>query len=102
MALVPAWAVWLMIGLALLAANLPFVSNRLLLLGPKRAPKPTYWHLLELLLYAVLVLWVGRSLEAYLGQAAPMRWEFLVAWGCVFLTLAFPGFVWRFLRRGAR
>jgi Protein of unknown function (DUF2818) len=102
MSLVPTWAICLLIGLALVAANLPFMNNRLLLLGPKRSPKPTYWHLLELVLYAALVWWAGRALETHLGQAAPLRWEFFAAWGCAFLTLAFPGFVWRFLRRGAR
>ena len=102
MALVPAWAVWSLIGLALFAANLPFMNDRLFAVGPKRMPKPAHWHLLELLLYAGLVLLAGRSLEAYLGQATPLRWEFFAAWGCVFLTLAFPGFVWRFLKRGAR
>ena len=30
---------------------------------------------------------------------APQRWEFYAALGFLFLTLAFPGFVWRYLRR---
>ena len=56
----------------------------------------------ELLVYAALVAVLGRALEAHVGQAAPQRWEFYAVWGCVFLTLAFPGFVWRYLRRGGR
>ncbi|MFZ5525453.1 MAG: DUF2818 family protein [Pseudomonadota bacterium] len=100
--LVPAWAVISVLVVALVAANLPFVNQRLFLVGPSRQPKPTFWHVLELLVYAVLVAVLGRALESHVGQAAPQRWEFYAIWGCVFLTLAFPGFVWRYLRRGAR
>lgn len=102
MELVPAWAVWLTIGLTLLAANLPFVNDRLLLVGPRRQPKPTLWHLLELLLYAGLSTMAGRWLESHLGQPSPLRWEFFAIWACVFISFAFPGFVWRYLRKGAR
>jgi hypothetical protein len=100
--LVPAWAVISVLVVALVAANLPFVNQRLFLVGPARQPKPTFWHVLELLVYAVLVALLGRALESHVGQAAPQRWEFYAIWACVFLTLAFPGFVWRYLRRGAR
>lgn len=100
--LVPAWAVLGVLLAALVAANLPFVNQRIFLVGPRRQPKPTGWHVLELVVYAVLVALLGRALEAHVGQAAPQRWEFYAVWGCVFLTLAFPGFVWRYLRRGGR
>jgi hypothetical protein len=100
--LVPAWAVISVLVVALVAANLPFVNQRLFLVGPARQPKPTFWHVLELLVYAVLVALLGRALESHVGQTAPQRWEFYAIWACVFLTLAFPGFVWRYLRRGAR
>ena len=100
--LVPAWAVISVLVVGLVAATLPFMNQRLFLVGPARQPKPTFWHVLELLVYAVLVALLGRVLETHVGQAAPQRWEFYAIWGCVFLTLAFPGFVWRYLRRGAR
>jgi hypothetical protein len=44
---------------------------------------------------------LGRGLEHHLGQTSPVRWEFVAVWCCVFLTLAFPGFVWRYLRKSA-
>ena len=100
--LVPVWAVVVVLVVALLGANLPFVNDRLFLVGPSRRPKPTSWHLIELLSYSALVLVVGRLLEGHVGQRAPQRWEFYAIWVCVFLVLAFPGFVWRYLRRGAR
>ncbi|RZL10339.1 MAG: DUF2818 family protein [Rubrivivax sp.] len=100
--LVPAWAVITVLLTAVVAANLPFLNQRLFLLGPARRPKPTVWHLLELLTYAILVAVLGRAMENQVGQAAPQRWEFYAIWACVFLTLSFPGFVWRYLRRGAR
>lgn len=97
--LVPAWAVTTVLLAALVAANLPFVNERLFVLGPRRAPKSVAWRMLELLVMALLVAVLGRVLEGSLGQASPVRWEFVAVWLCVFLTLAFPGFVWRYLRR---
>lgn len=97
--LVPAWAVILTLLAALIAANLPFLNERLFLLGPKRAPKSVAWRLLELLVYGTLVALLGRALEAHLSRVSPIRWEFVTVWLCVMLTLSFPGFVWRYLRK---
>ena len=88
-----------LIVLAVLAANLPFVSQRVLLLGPKRPHKALGWRLLELLLLYFVLGAVGLALEQSLGQIAPQRWEFYAVTGAMFLTLAFPGFVWRYLMR---
>lgn len=99
MGLAPGWAVALVILAALVAANLPFVNERLFVMGPRRAPKSVAWRLLELLVYGVAVALMGRALEAHLGQPSALRWEFVAVWLCVCLTLAFPGFVWRYLRR---
>lgn len=100
--LVPSWAVWLVLAVALVGANLPFINQRVFLVGPRQAPKAAWWHVLELVTYAAIAGAIGRMLEAQVGQAAPQRWEFYAIWACVFLTLGFPGFVWRFLRRGGR
>jgi hypothetical protein len=91
--------VWLVITAALVAANLPFVNERLFLLGPRRQPKALGWRVLELLLLAALALGVGVALEARIGQRHAQGWEFYAAALCLFLTFAFPGFVWRYLRR---
>lgn len=89
--------VWLVIGLALLAANLPFVNQRILALGPHRTDKTLLWRLLELLLLYGVVGGVGLALEHNAGQIAPQGWEFYAVTGTMFLTLAFPGFVYRYL-----
>ena len=91
--------VWLVIAFALVAANLPFVNERLLVVGPRRSPKGLGWRLLELLLLAALSFGLGALLEAQIGQRHSQNWEFYAAGLCLFVTFAFPGFVWRYLRR---
>ena len=46
-----------------------------------------------------LTIGVGRWLEGRNSQIADQGWQFYAVVGCVMLTLAFPGFVWRYLRR---
>ena len=43
-----------MLWVALLAANLPFISQRILIVGPRPAHKVFGWRLVELLLMALL------------------------------------------------
>lgn len=93
-------SVWLVLVVAIVCANLPFINERLFVVGPKRDPKGLGFRLLELVLMGALTVGLGFAIEARLGQIAPQRWEFYAALGCLFLTLAFPGFVWRYLRRG--
>lgn len=91
--------VWTVLLVALIAANLPFVNERLFVVGPKRQPKALGWRLLELLVLGGLTLGLGMLLEGIIGQRHVQNWEFYAAAGCLFLTFAFPGFVWRYLRR---
>jgi hypothetical protein len=92
-------AVWLVVLLALVAANLPFVNNRWLAVWP-RATEKTWWQrLFELLVFYLLVGGVGLALEQHQGQIYPQGWAFYATTGALFLTLAFPGFVWRYLMR---
>ena len=93
-------SVWLVLLLAALLANLPFVNERLLAFGPYRqAGKGVAWRLLELMLYTALTIGLGRWLEGRNSQTAEQGWQFYAVLACVMLTLAFPGFVWRHLRR---
>jgi len=92
-------SVWLVLVVAMVAANLPFLTERLFLLGPRLRPKAFAWRLLELVVYAVATWALGVALESSIGQRAPQDWEFFAAGACLFLTLASPGFVWRYLRR---
>jgi hypothetical protein len=99
--LIPVWAVATVLVVAILAANAPFLNNRLFLIGPLHVPKSLAWRLAELAVYAVVVTNIGCTLEGRLGQVSPQSWEFYAVGVLSFLTLAFPGFVWRYLRRGA-
>lgn len=92
-------AVYLLIVLALVGANLPFLSQRVLLIGPRRQDKGLGWRLLEVLILAGLTTALGFALEAQIGQRHPQGWSFYAVVLCLFLTFAFPGFVWRQLRR---
>lgn len=93
-------SVWLVLAVAVIAANLPFLNERLFLLGPRLGPFKAFgWRLLELVVYAGLTWGLGSAIEASIGQRAPQGWEFYAAWACLFVTLASPGFVWRYLRR---
>lgn len=87
----------LLILLALLAANLPFANQRIFLVGPARSTKPLAWRLAELVLLYFVVGVVGLAIENHGGQIAPQGWEFYAITGTMFVTLAFPGFVFRYL-----
>ena len=90
-------SIWLVILAALLAANLPFVNQRLLAVVPMGKPKSLALRLAELVVLYFLVGGLGLLLEGRAGQIAPQGWEFYAVTGALFLTFAFPGFVWRYL-----
>lgn len=93
-------SVWLVLAVALAAANLPFLSERFLgMLRLRVVPKGLALRLLELVLLYLLVGGIGLVLEQRLGQIYPQGWEFYAITATLFLTLAFPGFVWRYLVR---
>jgi uncharacterized membrane protein len=92
-------SVGLLLIVALLAANAPFVFKRRFFVWamPHGQVKGLAWHWLELVLMYFAVGGLGLLLEQSLGQIAPQRWEFYAITACMFITMAFPGFVWRFL-----
>nr|WP_145545346.1 DUF2818 family protein [Variovorax boronicumulans] len=93
----PDAAVWLVILAAVVAANLPFLTQRLFLALRLAQGKGLAWRLLELLVYYLLVGVLGLLLERNVGRIAPQGWEFYAVTAALFVTLAFPGFVWRYL-----
>lgn len=91
-------SVWLVLLAALVFANLPFLNERWLALIPRGSqPKSLFARLLELMVGYFLVGALGKGLEQYAGQIYPQGWEFYATTACLFLTLAFPGFVYRYL-----
>lgn len=95
-------AAWLVLLIAVVSANLPFANERLFVVGPRLAPKAVGWRLMELVLLWAATLAIGIALESRVGQVYRQGWEFYAALGFLFLTFAFPGFVWRYLRRQSR
>ncbi len=93
------FSVWLVLITAFVAANLPFLNDRWLAVFPRRAPKTLWMRAAELVLLYFLVGALGLALEQYAGQIAPQGWEFYATTGALFITLAFPGFVYRYLYR---
>ena len=92
-------SIWLVILLAFAAANLPFLTDRVLGAIPLARGKNLGVRLAELVLLYFVVGGIGLLLEQRAGQIAPQRWEFYAVTGALFLTFAFPGFVWRYLSK---
>jgi Protein of unknown function (DUF2818) len=93
-------SVWLVLLAAVIGANLPFLNQRWLGVIPRSVPKKGLGlHVLELVVCYLLVGALGLLLEKADGQIYPQGWEFYATTAALFLTLAFPGFVYRYLYR---
>ena len=91
---------WFVILLALCAANLPFFNNRLFSVVPLgRLHKPFWLRLLEMALLYALVGVIAYLLESRAGNVFTQGWEFYAVTICLFIVFAFPGFVYRYLRK---
>ena len=90
-------SIWLVIFVALVAANLPFVAQRFLMVFQLKTPKTLGIRLLELVVFYFIAGGLGLLLENRAGQIAPQGWEFYAITGALFITLAFPGFIYRYL-----
>jgi hypothetical protein len=91
---------WFVILLAAVAANLPFANERLFVAIPLASPsKPIWMRLVELLVLYFVVRGAAYLLESRIGNTFPQGWEFYAITACLFLVLAYPGFVFRYLRK---
>ena len=105
---------WLVIMLAVAGANLPFFNDKVFAVIPVKAaltsgaPSATRragntvhkTFLVRLVELAVLYFLVGGAavlLEGRIGTVFPQTWEFYAISACLFIVLAFPGFVLRYL-----
>ena len=82
-------------------ANLPFFTERLFCTVSLARSKSLAWRLLELVLGYFLAGLAGLGLEHRAGQISPQGWEFYAITAALFLTFAFPGFVYRYLFKRA-
>lgn len=94
-------AALLWFGVGFFFANLPFLTERWFGLLPLKnnAAKGQGVRVVELLVGYVLVLLVGFAMEESLGARQPQTWNFYAISALLFVVMAFPGFVWRVLRK---
>lgn len=98
-------ASWLVVAVALAAANLPFLTDYVFGVFPLKTSagearaKPFVVRLIELVVLYFFVGALAYALESRIGMVAPQNWEFYAVTGCLFVVLAFPGFVLRYLRK---
>ena len=90
-------SVWLVMLLALVMANMPFVSDRLFAVYALRSPKNLAARLGEMVVWYLLVGGLALFLEQRNGQISPQGWEFYAITGTLFITFAFPGFTYCYL-----
>jgi len=56
-------------------------------------------RLIEVIAFYGLVGTLGRAFESNIGNPFSQKWEFYAITFCLFLVLAYPGFVYRYLMR---
>lgn len=85
--------------LAFVAANLPWLTDRLFYVLPfKAGHKHLAWCLLELcMLYAVVGGITKYAEHKTFGQISSQTWEFYAVTFSLFLVFAFPGFIYKIL-----
>lgn len=99
------FAVWTLLFLALAGANLPFINQRIFALVPinkisDKAGKKSIWlRLLELIVIYFLLGGLGIWFESSIGNVVRQEWEFYAISACLFIVLAFPGFIYQYLGR---
>lgn len=91
---------WFVILLAVLAANLPFLNERLFMVIPIGSDiKPFWLRLVELIILYAAVGGIAYLFESRAGNVFAQTWEFYAVTVCLFIVLAYPGFVFRYLRK---
>jgi hypothetical protein len=89
-------AIWLLLLLAVIAANLPWISNRVLFFWTPANGKSPWSRLGEWLLLYFVVGGIAMGLEQKsMGEIHSQGWEFYAVTFCLFLVFALPGFIYR-------
>lgn len=61
--------------------------------------KPFWFRLIELVAFYFILGFLAFSLESFAGNRFTQTWEFYAITACLFIVLAFPGFVYRYLKK---
>ncbi|UOG93848.1 MAG: DUF2818 family protein [Candidatus Thiothrix sulfatifontis] len=89
---------WGFLGLALVLANLPWLSQRCFLIL-QCEHKSAWLRLLEWFVLYFIVGGLALLLEQRaMGTIHPQDWEFYAVTLALFLVFAFPGFIYRHVR----
>lgn len=90
----------LLLPIAMVAANLPWLSGRLCGVVPLKGRKHLGWHLAELMLLYFLVGSIAHlAMQRSSDMASPHSWEFYAVTAGMFVTFSFPGWIYRYLTR---
>ncbi|MEW6119675.1 MAG: DUF2818 family protein [Pseudomonadota bacterium] len=90
----------LLLVLAFVAANLPFLVERIFFVfRPQSGTKNFAWRLLELIVLFFVVGGIAMLLEGKFGTVHRQNWEFYAVNAALFVVFAYPGFVYRYLWR---
>lgn len=83
---------------AFIAANLPWITERLFGLIPLKSElKPVWISLLEWLVMYIVIGAIALGIEKkFTSEIYPQDWEFYASTLCLFLVFALPGFIYRF------
>lgn len=91
-------AIIIFLVVAFIAANLPWISERLFgLIVVKLNKKPVWLSLLEWFTLYLLIGMVALGLEKkFISDIHSQGWEFYTSTLCLFMVFALPGFIYRF------
>ncbi|QYF92403.1 DUF2818 family protein [Massilia sp. PAMC28688] len=91
---------WLVIVISIALANLPFFTESLFGVIPLKGGRKTAWtRVFELVVLYFAAGAVAYAFEARIGNVFTQVKEFYMITVPLFVVLAFPGFVWRYLRK---
>jgi len=89
-----------MIAVAMAAANLPYMNERLFGMIPLKGTRKSAWlRVLELLVLYFAVGAFAYLLESRIGNVFSQMKEFYMVTVPLFVVLGFPGFIMRYLRK---
>ena len=91
-------SVWILLFLAIVMANLPFLfTQRLFLLIPLNQEKKIPLYIVEWFVLFFVMGGFAYMIEfTAMGNIAPQEWEFYDVNLFLFMIFAFPGFIYRF------
>lgn len=85
------------VSVAFIAANLPWISDRLFgLITLESNTKPIWLSFLEWFILYLLIGMIALGLEKkFTSEIYTQSWEFYASTLCLFLVFALPGFIYR-------